>query len=66
MQPFVFKVFFEEQYLTLIFDLAAVCGGVIMATDSPQYITSPGYENGHYDNFQACTWHAKVRTSKKT
>ena len=37
-----------------------------MATDSPQYITSPGYENGHYDNFQACTWHAKVRTSKKT
>ena len=47
-----------------MFDLAAVCGGVIDATDNPQYITSPGYENGHYDNFQACTWHAKVRTSK--
>lgn len=39
---------------------SAQCGGEIEANESPQHITSPGYESGHYENFQECNWHIKV------
>lgn len=39
---------------------AATCGGTIEAGVQEAFITSPGYNEGKYQNYQECTWHIKV------
>ena len=42
--------------------MAAVCGGVLRAYDASQYLTSPNYFRGYYDDHVECTWLLQVGT----